>query len=84
MPGIAPAASINFTSGVPSLAFGRAKEELAVIAATVSGRFRPDRVEALLDGAGRLVGRKNAAAGRDHGLGHLVKLSEVHSLLRRV
>src|SRR4029078_3611720 len=42
-----------------------------------------DRIEPLLDGAGRLVGCQNAAAGRDHGLGHLVKLCEVHRLLHR-
>ena len=57
---------------------GRAEQHLAVVAAAVLGAFRADRVEALLDRAGRFVGGENAAAGRDHGLGDLVEFSEVH------
>ena len=64
---------------------GRAEQHLAIVAAVVGGRFDADGVEALLDGAGGFVGGENAPARRDHGLGDLVELSEVHrSLLRRV
>src|SRR5438445_9119107 len=56
----------------------RAKEQLAVVASIVCRRFYPDRIEALLDGAGRFVGGKNATARRDHGLGDFVEFSEVH------
>src|SRR5262249_53500435 len=63
---------------------GRAKEQLAVVAAIVGARFHADRVEAVLDGTRRLVGGENAAARRDHGLGDLVEFSEVHrNLLHR-
>ena len=57
---------------------GRAEQKLAVVAPVVGGRLDADRVEALLDGAGGLVGRENAAARRHHGLRHPVELREVH------
>jgi hypothetical protein len=58
--------------------FGRAEQELAVVAPVVLGAFGADGVEALLDGAARFVGCKNALAGSDHGGRDLVQLIEVH------
>ena len=55
-----------------------AEHQLAIVAAVVLGVLDADRVEALLDRARGLVGRQDARARRDHGLGDLVEFSEVH------
>ena len=44
------------------------EEHLAVGPPRILGRFGPDGIEALLDGAGALVGGENAATRRAHGL----------------
>ena len=62
-------------------ALGRAEQQLAIVAAIVFGQLHADGFETLLDGAGEFVGGENAAAGRRHGLRHLVQFSEIHSFL---
>src|SRR5215203_7104088 len=59
----------------------RTKQHLAIVAASVTGAFRPDGVEALFDGAGRFIGGQNATARCDHGLRDLVEFSEIHRRL---
>src|SRR5262249_25591191 len=56
----------------------RAEQHLAIIAAIVLGRFHLDGVEALLDGAGRFVGGKDALARSYHGDGDFVEIGDVH------
>ena len=62
-------------------ALGRAEQHLAIVAAVVLGQFDADGVEALLDRAAGFVGREDALAGRDHGLGDFVEVCEIHRLL---
>ena len=57
---------------------GAAEQHFAVVAARHRRRLDADRVEALLDGAGRFIGGQDAAAGRDHGRGDLVQFGEIH------
>ena len=52
---------------------GGAEQHLAIVAAGVLGALGLDAVEALLDGAGALVGGQDALARRHHGLGHLLQ-----------
>ena len=52
---------------------GGAEQHLAVVAAAVGGALGLDRVEALLDGAGALVGGQDALARGHHGLCDLLQ-----------
>src|SRR6185369_582372 len=52
---------------------------ISIVAAIVLGAFGVDGVEALLDGAGGLVGGEDALAGRGHGVGDFVEVCEIHS-----
>ena len=54
---------------------------LLVIAAIVGGRFDADLIKPLLDGARGFIGGQDAAPGGDHGLGDLVELGKIHSVL---
>ena len=72
------------------LQVGRREEHVAVRAPVLLGRFEPDRVEALLDRAGALVGREDAAVVGDELPGgcvqvssHLVVLSSVRGPCRK-
>ncbi len=55
--------------------------QFAIVGAVVLGGFDADRVKPLLDGARALIGGQDALAGRDHRLGNLVQLSEIHQPL---
>src|SRR5262249_31291892 len=62
---------------------GRGEQHLAVGAAVRPGRLQPDAVEALLDGAARLVRRENPLALGHHRAGNARELARIHPLLLR-
>ena len=58
------------------------EQQLAIGAAVLLGVLDLDRLEALADGAGRLVGGEDAAAARDHGLGDFGEFAHDSTPLR--